>query len=66
MKKLYRSERDAKLGGICGGLGQELGVDSNIIRLMVVFGCVVSAVLPIVVTYLVGWIILPKGRPPEE
>ena len=63
MKRLYRSETDKMLAGICGGLGEELDVDSNIIRLMLIFACVVTAVFPISITYLVGWMILPKGKP---
>ena len=66
MKKLYRSETDVKIAGICGGIGREFEVDSSIIRLAVVFACVISGLLPMVATYLVAWIILPKGRPPEE
>jgi phage shock protein PspC (stress-responsive transcriptional regulator) len=33
MKKLYRSENDSKIAGICGGIGEEFGVDCNIVRL---------------------------------
>ncbi|NIP25077.1 MAG: PspC domain-containing protein [Phycisphaerae bacterium] len=66
MKKLYRSENDSKIAGICGGIGQEFGVDCNIVRLATVFACIVSGVIPLVVTYLVGWIILPTGKPQEQ
>jgi len=31
--KLYRSQTDSMLGGVCGGLGEYLGVDSTLIRL---------------------------------
>ncbi len=66
MKKLYRSQTDVKIAGICGGIGREFDVDSSMIRLAAVFACVISGVLPMVITYIVAWIILPKGRPPEE
>jgi phage shock protein C len=66
MKKLYRSETDSKLAGVCGGLAEEFGIDSNIVRLASVFACVVSGVAPLVITYIVAWIILPKGKPQEE
>jgi phage shock protein C len=66
MKRLYRSETDSKIAGICGGLGEEFGIDSNIVRLATVFACVVSGVAPLVVTYIVAWIILPKGKPQEQ
>ena len=34
MKKLYRSKTDYKLMGVCGGLGQYLGLDSTVIRVV--------------------------------
>jgi phage shock protein PspC (stress-responsive transcriptional regulator) len=33
-KKLYRSSTDKMLAGVCGGLGQYLGIDSTIVRLI--------------------------------
>ncbi len=35
-KKLYRSRTDRKLCGVCAGLGQYLGMDPTIMRLIVV------------------------------
>ncbi len=41
-KKLYRSNTDKMIAGVCGGLGQYFGVDPTLIRLifalLVVFG----------------------------
>jgi phage shock protein C len=31
--KLYRSRRDRKLFGVCGGLAEYFGIDSTLIRL---------------------------------
>ncbi len=36
MNKLYRSARDNKITGLCGGLGQWLGIDPTVIRVLVV------------------------------
>ena len=33
-KKLYRSRKDKKISGVCGGLAQYLNVDVTIIRLI--------------------------------
>jgi phage shock protein PspC (stress-responsive transcriptional regulator) len=33
-KKLYRSKTDKMLAGVCGGLGQYLGIDSTVVRLI--------------------------------
>ena len=32
--KLYRSEKDKMVGGVCGGLGEYFGIDSTIVRLI--------------------------------
>ena len=66
MKKLYRSKDDAKIAGICGGMGEEFEVDSNIVRLLTVFACVVTGIAPLIITYIVGWIILPKGKDQDQ
>ena len=34
MKKLYRSSKDMYIGGVCGGLGEVIDLDSNIIRVV--------------------------------
>ncbi len=40
-KKLYRSRSNRMLGGICGGIGEYLGIDPTLIRV----GFVVAALL---------------------
>ena len=32
-KKLYRSDRDKKLCGVCGGIAEYFGLDSTLVRL---------------------------------
>lgn len=48
MKKLYRSQRDKKLFGICGGLAELLNVDATLLRLVIV-----------VTTFFTGGILIP-------
>ncbi len=60
MKKLYRSRKDSKIAGICGGVGELLDVDPTVVRLATVFAALLTAVLPFVVVYIVGWIIIPE------
>jgi phage shock protein C len=55
---LRRSRTDKMLGGVCGGLGAELGVDPLLLRI----GLVVATVLGFglaAVLYLVAWILVP-------
>jgi phage shock protein C len=63
MMRLYRSSAEKKIAGIFGGLGEIYSVDPNMLRLLAVFLALATGLLPMVVAYLVGWIILPKGPP---
>jgi phage shock protein PspC (stress-responsive transcriptional regulator) len=42
VKKLYRSNSDRMIAGICGGLGEYFAVDSTLIRLIFVIGSIFS------------------------
>lgn len=35
-KKLYRSETDKKIAGVCGGIAEYLNIDSTVVRLICV------------------------------
>ena len=54
------------IAGICGGIAEILNIDPTIIRLAIVLGAIVTAVIPFVVTYLVGWIIIPDEDELEQ
>lgn len=59
MKRLYRSKTDRKLAGVCGGLGEYLGVDSTVIRIIfIILG--LPGGLPGILLYLVLWLIMPE------
>jgi phage shock protein C len=66
MQRLFRSKKDVKLAGICGGIGEMLDVDPTIVRLATVLGALMTAVMPFVVAYIVGWIIIPEKNGPVE
>ena len=62
-KKLYKSTKDKKLAGVCGGIAEYFGVDSVWIRLawVLVSLCLGTGIL----AYIVCALIIPK-HPPEE
>jgi phage shock protein C len=66
VKKLYRSRTDRKVAGICGGLGEVYNLDPTLIRLGLVFLGLATAILPLLVAYILGIIIIPQGPLPEE
>jgi len=66
MKKLYRSDKDKMIAGICGGLGEMSNFDPTLLRLAFVFIGLLSGVIPVLVAYIVGWIIIPINPDQEK
>ena len=64
MKKIYRSQKDKKVAGIFGGLGELFSIDPTLLRLAFVFIGLITGIFPSVIAYLVGWMIIPKGKEP--
>ena len=62
MKKIYRSQKDKKIAGIFGGLGELFSIDPTLLRLAFVFIGLVTGLFPATIAYLVGWMIIPKGK----
>ena len=60
MKKLYRSKKDRKLCGICGGLAQYIDLDSTIIRLIVVVLSLCTAIVGAFLVYIIAALIIPE------
>ncbi len=58
-KKLYRSVTDRRIAGVCGGLADYLDVDPVVIRLIFI-ALLLFGVAPIIVLYIVMWIIVPE------
>ena len=59
MEKLYLSNSDRKIGGVCGGLGEYYEKDSTLIRILFVLLTLFSFGSGIII-YLVMWLIVPK------
>jgi phage shock protein C len=59
MKKLYLSETDKKLGGVCGGLGEYFEKDPTVIRILFVLLTLLSFGLGLV-AYIAMWLVMPK------
>ncbi|MFD2672238.1 PspC domain-containing protein [Marinicrinis sediminis] len=62
--KLYRSVRDKKISGLCGGLAESFQIDPTLLRLVVAVSAVFSGGTVLLV-YLVACLIIPKESPYE-
>jgi len=65
MKKLYLSDKDRKIAGVCGGLGEYYQVDPTVIRIAWIVLTILSLGVGGIVIYLLMWLVIPR-RPKEE
>lgn len=61
-RRLTKSRHNKKVAGVCGGLGEYLGVDPTIVRILLVIGVLFSSGAAIALYILLAFV-LPK--PPE-
>ena len=57
-KRLYKSNKDKMVDGVCGGLAEYFGVDPTLVRLAWVLLCAMGG--SGVVAYIVAAIVIPR------
>jgi phage shock protein C len=61
-KKLYLSSTNKKIGGVCGGIAEYLGIDPTIIRILwVIFAFAVGSGI---LAYIIAWMLM-SNKPPD-
>ncbi len=60
-RRLVRSVTDRKLGGVCAGLADYLGMDVSLVRVLAVLSVVFYGIG--LMAYLVAWIVIPEAEP---
>ena len=60
MKKLYLSDSDKKIAGVCGGIAQYFDVDATLVRVIWVIAFFVYGLglLP----YIICWLVIPREK----
>lgn len=61
VKQLLRSKKNRMIAGVCGGIAEFLDIDPTLVRLLWAGLTIVTAVIPGILVYLVGWIIIPEN-----
>lgn len=59
-KKLYRSESDRVIAGVCGGLGEYFDIDPVLIRVILVIITLLGGWG--LILYLILWIVIPREK----
>ena len=60
-RRLYRSDADKMMGGVCGGIAEYFTLDPTLVRI----GYILLSVLTVfsgVLAYLILWIVIPKRK----
>lgn len=60
MKKLYLSNSDKIIGGVCGGVAEYFEIDPTLIRLIAVIATILTGFVGGIIIYIVAMIIIPK------
>lgn len=61
-RKIYRSKSERMLGGVCGGIGEYLNIDSNLVRILFVILTFTGGIG--IVLYIAALILVPEN--PEQ
>lgn len=57
-KRLYRSQSNKVIAGVCGGIAEYLGVDPTVVRIAWVLLSILP-LIPGIILYVIAWIIIP-------
>lgn len=57
-RRLYRSQTEKMIGGVCGGLAESLDVDPTLVRLVFVLLALLGG--HGILLYLILWIVMPR------
>ncbi|WP_026104957.1 PspC domain-containing protein [Halalkalibacterium ligniniphilum] len=59
-KKLYRSESNRKIAGVCGGLADYFNMDATLVRIFVILLGLFTAFFPIIIGYILFSFVIPN------
>jgi len=66
MRRLYRSQTNKKIAGICGGIGEMLDVDPTLIRLLAIVALFATGFFPLFFGYIIAMFLVPIGSQPAS
>ena len=62
MKKRLTKSADKMLAGVCGGIADYYDIDSILVRIGFVLIAFMTAVVPVVVLYIIMSCVMPKSQ----
>ncbi len=58
-RRIYRSDNDKMIAGVCGGIGEYFNIDPTLIRLAWVIISIPTALFGGLIAYIIAAIIIP-------
>lgn len=62
MKRLYRTQHDRKLAGVCGGLADYFDIDATIVRIIFIVLIIPTAFFTMPIGYLIATLLIPNEQ----
>ncbi len=59
--RLFRNTNSKVIGGVASGLAEYLQIDVTIVRVLLVLAIFIPAPFPIVLIYIVLWMVMPAN-----
>lgn len=60
MSQLRRSKSDRWIAGVCAGFAKNIGMSTSLLRVLVLIVCLLTAILPFLILYIIAWIAIPE------
>lgn len=57
---LRRSLANRRIAGVCGGIGEYIGLDPTVVRVIYVLLSIFSAGFPGILIYVILWLVIPE------
>ena len=48
------------IAGVCAGIADYVNVDTNVVRLLYIFGLMITGIFPLVILYVIAMFIIPE------
>ena len=59
---IVQTQDQQLIAGVCGGIAEYAGIDPTVVRLVLVVLTLASGVFPLLIAYLVAWVIMPTPQ----
>jgi phage shock protein C len=57
-RRIFLSDSNKKIGGVCGGFGEYFGIDPTVVRLVWILLTLLDGIG--LLAYIIAWIVIPK------